>query len=53
MSGEIADRLGGVGSVELSKSAEPDLEVDARFPCLLNRSNDDARIDDVVDMLKV
>jgi len=51
--GETAERFGAVGIVELSKSAEPDFEVEARFPCLLRRSREDARIDDVVDMLKV
>ena len=51
--GDTADRFGAVGSVEESKSAEPDFEVEARFPCLPRRSKDDARIDDVVDMLKV
>lgn len=46
-------RLGAVGSVQLSKSAEPDFEVEARFPCLLRRSSDDARIDEVVEILNV
>lgn len=51
--GETADRFGAVGRAELSKSAEPDFEVEARFPCLLRRSKDEARIDEVVDILKV
>lgn len=51
--GATADRFGAVGSVEFSKSAEPDFEVEARFPCLLRRSKDEANIDEVVDMLKV
>ena len=51
--GDTADSFGAVGSVELSKSAEPDLEVEARFPCLLKRSKDEAKIDEVVDMLNV
>lgn len=39
--------------MQLSRSADPDLEVAARFPCLLRRSRDEARIEDVVEMLKV
>jgi hypothetical protein len=53
VSGVIAIKSGAVGKVELSRSAEPDLDVEARFPCLLSRSREDANMDDVVDMLKV
>lgn len=34
-------------------SAEPDWEVDARFPCFARRRKDEAMMDDVVEMLKV
>jgi hypothetical protein len=37
----------------MSRSAEPDLEVDARFPCFARRRRDEARMEDVVEMLKV
>jgi hypothetical protein len=53
VSGVIAIRFGAVGKVQLSKSAEPDLEVEARLPCLLKRSSDEAKIEEVVEMLKV
>ena len=36
-----------------SRSAEPDFEVEARFPCLEISSNEDPMIEDVVEMLKV
>ncbi len=39
--------------MDVSKSAEPDFEVEARLPCLLNSSKDDARMEDVVEILKV
>jgi hypothetical protein len=34
-------------------SAEPDLEVEALFPCLAMRRRLEARMEEVVDMLKV
>jgi hypothetical protein len=39
--------------VQLRRSAEPDLEVEALFPCLLKISSDEARIEEVVEILKV
>jgi hypothetical protein len=51
--GVMALRLGGVGLVEVRRSAEPDLDVAARLPCLLRRRREDARIEDVVEILKV
>jgi hypothetical protein len=51
--GVTAIRLGAVGKVALSRSAEPDFEVEARFPCLLKRRREEAKMDDVVEMLKV
>jgi len=48
-----AINLGAVGKVELSKSADPDLDVEARFPCLLRRSREEAKMEDVVEILKV
>lgn len=35
------------------RSAEPDLEVEARLPCLATRRSEEARIEAVVEMLKV
>ena len=35
------------------RSAEPDVEDEARFPCLLKRRSDDASIEAVVDILNV
>jgi hypothetical protein len=46
-------RLGAVGWVALRRSAEPDLDVEALLPCLLRSRRDDARIDEVVEILKV
>jgi hypothetical protein len=46
-------RFGAVGRVDVRRSAEPDLDVDARFPCLLSRRSDEARMEDVVEMLNV
>jgi hypothetical protein len=53
VSGVTARRFGGVGNVELRRSAEPDFDVEARFPCLLSSSRDDAKMEDVVEILKV
>jgi hypothetical protein len=36
-----------------SRSAEPDLDVEARLPCLATRSSEDAMMDDVVEILNV
>lgn len=46
-------RTGAVGSVLESRSAEPDLEVEARLPCLAIRRSEEARMELVVLMLKV
>jgi len=46
-------RSGGKGLVELRRSADPDLEVEALFPCLLRSSSEDAKIEEVVEMLNV
>lgn len=35
------------------RSAEPDLEVEARLPCLETRRSEEARMEAVVEMLKV
>jgi hypothetical protein len=53
VSGVTAVRFGALGSMALSKSAEPDLEVDARLPCLLSKRRDEARMEEVVEILKV
>lgn len=52
--GAMAERFGGVGNAMLAmRSAEPDLEVDARLPCLEMRRREEARMEAVVEMLKV
>lgn len=52
--GAMAERSGGVGKAMLAmRSAEPDLEVEARLPCLEMRRREEARMDAVVEMLKV
>lgn len=43
----------GRGFMFMSKSAEPDLEVEARLPCLASRRREEARMEEVVEMLKV
>lgn len=53
VSGLTFNSIGGTGSVEARRSAEPDFEVDALLPCLLTRRSDEARMDEVVEMLKV
>ena len=44
---------GGVGRMQERRSAEPDREVDALFPCLAIMRRDEARIEAVVEMLNV
>lgn len=46
-------RTGGRGDMLLTRSAEPDLEVLARLPCFETRRRAEARMEDVVEMLKV
>lgn len=54
LSGRMRARLGGVGKAMWAmRSAEPDLEVEARLPCLERRSREEARMEAVVEMLKV
>lgn len=53
MSGVTAARFGAAGVVDMRRSADPDLDVEALLPCLLTIRREDARIEDVVDMLKV
>lgn len=54
LAGAMAERLGGVGKAMLAmRSAEPDLEVEARLPCLEMRRREEARMEAVVEMLKV
>ena len=53
VSGVMAIKFGAVGKVEFKRSAEPDLDVEALFPCLLNMRRDEARMEEVVDILKV
>lgn len=42
-----------MGTVDCKRSAEPDLEVLALLPCLDMRRREEARIEEVVLMLKV
>lgn len=44
---------GGFGGAQERRSAEPDRDVEALLPCLAIRRSDEARMLDVVDMLKV
>lgn len=53
VSGRTALMMGGRGFMLLIKSALPDLEVLALFPCLDTRSSAEAMMDAVVLMLKV
>jgi len=49
----IASIFGGLGDTAARRSADPDVDDDALFPCLLRRRSDDASIEAVVDILKV
>jgi len=49
----MRESCAGCGDMDSRRSADPDFDVDARFPCLARVSSDDAMIDDVVDMLNV
>jgi len=51
--GVIAIKFGAVGFIEVRRSADPDLEVEARFPCLLRRRREELRMEDVVEILNV
>lgn len=44
---------GGKGVMFARRSAEPDLEVEALLPCLAMRRREEARMEAVVEMLKV
>ena len=49
----MAEILGALGPMELRTSAEPDFEVAARLPCLAMRRREEARMEEVVETLKV
>lgn len=51
--GFTAIRIGAFGLMALRTSEEPDLEVEALLPCLLIKRSEEARMEEVVDMLKV
>lgn len=53
VSGLMAERFGGVGSVQPRRSAEPDLDVEARLPSLATNRREDARMEAVVETLNV
>ena len=48
-----ASMSGTIGWMACNRSAEPEADEDARLPCLLRRRSDEARIDDVVEILNV
>lgn len=48
-----ASKFGALGLMACNRSAEPDVEDEARFPCLLKSKSDEARIEDVVETLNV
>jgi len=45
--------FGALGVTDDKRSAEPEVEDEALFPCLLKRRSDDPSIEAVVDILKV
>jgi hypothetical protein len=51
--GAIAVMTGGFGGAQESKSAEPERDVEALLPCLAIIRREEARIEDVVLILKV
>jgi len=51
--GATAAITGGFGGMQESRSAEPERDVDALFPCLAIMRRALARMDDVVLILKV
>lgn len=53
VSGRTLRRFGCVGTVDCRRSADPDLDVEARLPCLEIRRREEARMEEVVLMLKV
>lgn len=53
MVGVTAEITGDLGTTQERRSADPDLEVEALLPCLAMSRSEEARILDVVDMLKV
>ena len=53
MAGVMASITGARGCMLLRRSAEPDLEVEARLPCLETRRREEAIMEAVVEMLKV
>lgn len=53
VSGRIRDICGARGAMQLRRSAEPDLEVEARLPCFAMRRRLEAMIEALVLMLNV
>jgi hypothetical protein len=51
--GATAVIIGAFGGVQAKRSAEPERDVEALLPCFATMSKALARIDDVVEMLKV
>jgi hypothetical protein len=45
--------MGGFGGAQESRSAEPERDVEALLPCLAIMRREEARIEEVVLMLKV
>jgi len=53
VSGLTASKMGAVGLQHLRMSADPDFEVDARFPCFPMARSDEQMIEAVVLTLNV
>ncbi len=51
--GATAVMIGDVGGAQANRSADPDRDVEALLPCLATMRSALARIEDVVEMLKV
>lgn len=51
--GAMAVMTGGFGGAHDSRSAEPERDVDALFPCFAIMRSEEARMEEVVLMLKV
>ena len=53
VAGVTADIWGGLGGTQARRSAEPERDVEALFPCLPMSRSEEARMLEVVEMLKV
>lgn len=53
MEGVTAEITGGLGGTQARRSADPERDVDALLPCFPTSRREDARMLEVVEMLKV